>query len=732
MAEGDSPMSSTIDTPPPGKGRRATLGSPQRMTLAVLVLLSALGLVWSASSIWSHVAYNRGVLDSSRATLVSLTAAATRSIDALLREAIDNVRTVADDMSAGRLTKDAALERLRKALESHAHFYGSTVTYKPFAFDPRRRLYSAYYFKKNGRVEYVQLDTVYDYTKPEYEWFGPALQGGPLWTQPYYDDAARTYMVTYAAPFYGTDPSTGARVPLGVVTVDISMDYIRRIIETLDLGPSGFGALVSEKGVYLYHPNTELVRARKTLLQVANEQGDKDRRTLAQNIGRRESGVIDHTSTTTGLSSWLIYAPVPSTGWSLQNTFIKDDLPWDVPRLRRQLILATIALLAFLLPFTALLLRVYTGRIGRLWALSALTAILLVVGIGYIWNISLTYDSRGRVEGVRISDRATLANLMNDYVRACAERHTEPPVYIPTGVFIESASFTAGNDLSVTGYLWQKYALGADDALTRGFAISDATSLDITENYRQKDDNSEVVRWYFNCTVRQHIDHSKYPLEQEKLSLRILHKDLDHNVVLVPDLAAYKFASPTSLPGLEKGLFLPGWRLAESFFELRNNRYETNFGLERSLAKEDFPSLYFNVVIKRVFVDAFISNLTPLIIVAILLFTLLMIAIKDERLVGFMQAGSGRVLNICVAMFFVIAFSHIDIRRRIAAEEIFYLEYFYFLIYLAMLWISINSVLFAMGKKITLIQYRDNVISKLLFWPVLLGLLFVISVVTFY
>ena len=81
-------------------------------------------------------------------------------------------------------------------------------------------------------------------------------------------------------------------------------------------------------------------------------------------------------------------------------------------------------------------------------------------------------------------------------------------------------------------------------------------------------------------------------------------------------------------------------------------------------------------------------------------------------------------------MFFVIAFSHIDIRRKIAAEEVFYLEYFYLTIYLAILWVSINSVLFAMGARIRLIQYRDNLISKLLFWPGLLGLLFAVTVLT--
>ena len=43
----------------------------------------------------------------------------------------------------------------------------------------------------------------------------------------------------------------------------------------------------------------------------------------------------------------------------------------------------------------------------------------------------------------------------------------------------------------------------------------------------------------------------------------------------------------------------------------------------------------------------------------------------------------GRALSICVGMFFVIVFSHIDLRQRLAAQEIFYPEYFYFTIYAA-------------------------------------------------
>ncbi|MEI6668043.1 MAG: cache domain-containing protein [Acidobacteriota bacterium] len=721
-------MTTTPSTPEPVRPER---DRHQRVAFRLLLALALIGLIGSVSTISSYLTYTRSITDSARANLLTLTTRAAQSIDVLLKEAMGGVDSVAAELTAGTLNKDSAMARLKDGLEQHNHFYGSTVTYRPYGLDAARRLYSAYYSKKAGRIDYLQLDTVYDYTTPEHEWYGPAMASGPQWTSPYYDEAAKTFMVTYSAPFYAVDPATKVRSALGLVTLDISMDDIRRIIESLDLGPSGFGALVSKKGQYLAHPNSELVLGKKTLAQVAAEQNDPDRLILADKVEKGETGAIEHRSTTTGLESWLSYAPVPSTGWSLQNTFIKDGLPWDVNLIRRQLIYVIVALVAFGSAGGALLLGMHTLRLPRLWATSILTSVLLALGIGGMWKASLTYDSRGAGEGIQISDRTTLQKLMLNYVRSCAERHTEPPVYIPTGVFIESASFSATNELSVTGYLWQKYTIGLHDGLNRGFVISNATTLTLSDTYRQREGGAEVVRWRFNATIRHRFDHSKYPLEQEKIGLRILHQDLNHNVVLVPDLAAYKVINPTSLPGLEKGLFLPGWELRRSFFELRSRRYDTNFGLERSLAKEDFPALHFNIVIRRVFIDAFISNLTSVIIVTILLFTLLMIASKDERLIGFMQAGSGRVLNICVAMFFVIAFSHIDIRRKIAAEEVFYLEYFYFLIYVTMLWISINSVLFAMGTKIWLVQYKDNLISKLLFWPCLMSLLFAATVFAF-
>lgn len=669
-------------------------------------------------------------MDSARTHLTSLTLEATRSIDRVAREASDNANSIADQLSSGKLTHEAALTQLRELLKRHPHLFTTVLSYKPYAYDPGRRLYSVLCVRKDGLVRQIRLDKVYDYTRPEYDWFGAALNNGPHWSQPFYGEASSSLLITCSIPFYGMDRSRGRRSARGVVTVSISMEEIGRIIESLDLGPTGFGALVSQKGAYLYHPDTELVISRKTLTQMSREQNDKDRLILAGQVEKRGAGVLDHRSITTGLHAWLIYAPIPSTGWSLQNTFIKDDLPWDINLLRRQLVWITIALVICASSVAALLYR--SGNRTRLWAASAAIALFLAAGIGCLWNISLSHDSIGRSEVIRINDKAALLRVMNSFTHASSARHTEAPVYIPTGIFIESASLNATDDLSVSGYLWQKYRLGAQDAVPRGFTISGASSLEAQEDCRIREKGFEIVRWNFRGTVQQQIDHSKYPLEHENVSLRILHKDLNHNVFLVPDLAAYTFTNPAALPGLRKGLTLPGWKIDRSFFELRKYTYTTNFGLERPLKKENFPSFCFSFEIKRNFIDAFISNLTALIIVTILLFTLLMITSRDERLVGFMQAGSGRVLNICAAMFLVIAFSHVDIRRKIVAEQVFYLEYFYFITYLTILFVSINSVLYSVNANIHLVQYRENLIPRLCFWPCLFALLFAITAFTFY
>jgi len=219
------------------------------------------------------------------------------------------------------------------------------------------------------------------------------------------------------------------------------------------------------------------------------------------------------------------------------------------------------------------------------------------------------------------------------------------------------------------------------------------------------------------------LDYSRYPLEVEHLNLQLLPAESDRMVVLVPDLDAYKLMAASLLPGLDKAIFLAGWDFSGTFFELREERHNTDFGIKRNLDHEILPTLYYHIGIQRVFVDAFISNLTPLIIVAIILFALALLPREIEI---------GRVLSICAAVFFIVVFSHLDIRKNIPSGEIFYLEYFFFVIYFCILMVPLNAFRLAMGLPSRLFEYKDGLVVQAAYWPSVLGIFFMVTACKFY
>ena len=236
--------------------------------------------------------------------------------------------------------------------------------------------------------------------------------------------------------------------------------------------------------------------------------------------------------------------------------------------------------------------------------------------------------------------------------------------------------------------------------------------------------------WYFRVSVRQDFDYAHYPFDLQTVWLRMWHQDFNRRVVLVPDLNSYKILTPVALPGLEKNFVLPNWSLKASYFNYNFNSYNTTFGVRPATSEERQPELYFNIVVQRKFLSPFITNIVPLLVVAILAFTVLMTINKDGgQLLGFSGFG---VVEACAAFFFVVTITQAQVRDALEVSNLIYLDYFYFIIYLVLLGVSINSILFTRTDGFHLIEYRDNLIPKMAFWPLLLGLLLVVTQWVFY
>jgi hypothetical protein len=122
--------------------------------------------------------------------------------------------------------------------------------------------------------------------------------------------------------------------------------------------------------------------------------------------------------------------------------------------------------------------------------------------------------------------------------------------------------------------------------------------------------------------------------------------------------------------------------------------------------------------------------LLPLFLVAALLFgALLTVSAKDElsNRLGFNTSG---FIGACSALFFVVMLAHIQLREQFAGASIVYLEYFYILMYAMLVLATVNTFLFSIGSKccFNMIIYKDNLIFKVAYWPVVLLSLIIITI----
>ncbi|MDP4181851.1 MAG: hypothetical protein Q8942_12250, partial [Bacillota bacterium] len=115
------------------------------------------------------------------------------------------------------------------------------------------------------------------------------------------------------------------------------------------------------------------------------------------------------------------------------------------------------------------------------------------------------------------------------------------------------------------------------------------------------------------------------------------------------------------------------------------------------------------------------------------LFAILITVNKDEN--GKVKLGNfdfSCLLAACAGLLFSVILAHIDLRGNFKVQQIMYIEYFYMILYIAILMVVVDGYLFAISKGIWFIEYKNNLIPKYLFWPIVLTMLLVITIFAFY
>jgi hypothetical protein len=366
----------------------------------------------------------------------------------------------------------------------------------------------------------------------------------------------------------------------------------------------------------------------------------------------------------------------------------------------------------------------------RLRIVSALISLALLIALCVMWVGVYTKPPAAYSADTVVTTPEEVTRYLEAYVPA-PDTGDEPPVYIPTGLYIESVDFKGPYDLVVSGYIWQRYANDLPQDLDKGFVMPEAQYVRFEEVYRAQQGNEELIGWWFQAMLREQFDYQRYPLGRNQIWLQLWHKDFERNVYLAPDLEAYTSLVPATQPGLDPDLVLENWDIQQSFFSYRANRYNANFGIKGYVADQLQPELYYNISIKRHILSALISRMIVPIVILIQLFVIVIVIGRDSKRLELFGVRPGAVIFTCAAFFFAVLVAQNSLRAELEATGFVYLESLYLLTYFVILAVAINSVLLVAQPNLRLFREYDNIWAEVFYWPAILLTMCVITFLTF-
>lgn len=251
------------------------------------------------------------------------------------------------------------LNILETTVKTNDEIFGSAAAFEPYQFLPQTYYYAPYYYKDSSGIAYSNIGTA-EYNYFYRDWYQiPKMLDTPVWSEPYYDEGGgNILMTTYSVPFYQTE--NGVRKLRGIITIDISLEWLHHLVSSITIFESGFAFLISERGTFITHPNPDM-QMNRSIFSLAEEYNLPELRQAGRNMVKGKSGFVRLPPLTFDEPSYMYYAPVGANGWSLAVIFPESELYSDLTTLNNIILILGIAAI-----ITLILIIIYiAGRITK-------------------------------------------------------------------------------------------------------------------------------------------------------------------------------------------------------------------------------------------------------------------------------------------------------------------------------------------------------------------------------
>ncbi|MCZ6818254.1 MAG: hypothetical protein O7G31_02015, partial [Calditrichaeota bacterium] len=575
---------------------------------------------------------------------------------------------------------------LQSAYLNNTHFSSLGIAFGAFKSDPDVQLYAPFiqhHDVSKGKLQ--RIDHYYDYLSGQEitdipaalltdtasstgsggsslageGWYQKATASRSHWMPPRFETSVSEYVIRYTVPVHhpteeGFDVGRSTQVreqisgrdEIGVAFVDIDLEWLRQRIEQWDIGDNNYVVLFNELDQLIYHSlrgREEIVSGLRDGVRdcslVNATDADKGVQADCYLISMKNANGTVGSSQLTGDPSWFHSHAIGSRGWRLLTVISTKPMQEFLDRGEKSYSwvgmkdrVAWVFWIVCTLVSGFSYYRMKRSRTTRkmLWIDSVVFTQIFLLGILTIWIWEHGTLDESNEAGRILSNQAMVNQFKDEYAMASLKGHRTPPIFVPVGLFVQSIEFISATNVALTGYIWHRYIEGQGINVTDGTIFPEAIATNIREAYQENIEGEVIKGWYFETTLRERFDPRRYPFDRQAVWVRLWHENIGENIVLVPDFKAYDSLSTRALPGVEKDFVLSGWTLFRSYFDMRSNSYNTSFGRSGFFTGDALPELYFNIEVKRNFLNPFISHFFPLFVVLLMLYAILVTTSEDE------------------------------------------------------------------------------------------------------
>ena len=315
------------------------------------VLIFCIGLFLVTFSIYYSFTHHT-IKETARENAILLATNTVNRIEKVLSPAEKIPENISAMLESAFLSKDSIIPFLKSILKNNKDVYGSTIAYEPGFFPDKGLYFAPYVFQKGDTIRSIMLgDENYEYFYMD--WYQiPKMTNAPYWSEPYFDEGGgNILMTTYSVPFYTF--LKGRKTFTGIVTIDVSLEWLTKIMSEVKIFSTGYAFLLSRNGVIISHPNKAYVM-NESIFTIAKENNQPGMRNIGREMisGKSNFASADFKSKYHPGKLWINYRGLPSSHWSIAVIYPEKEMFAALHRINYILLFLIIAGLSLLSFFT--------------------------------------------------------------------------------------------------------------------------------------------------------------------------------------------------------------------------------------------------------------------------------------------------------------------------------------------------------------------------------------------